>query len=188
MRKYGRCGRRLSGQPKRSTTICVAIEMIGMTDQPSVRRIYLDSNAFIYAVEGVDEISNQLHSLFAALAQRGLPACTSELTLAEVLPKANVVQRRSYFTLILHSGLFDLLPVTREVLIETADYRKHLVRPSFEAQGVMPKLPDAVHVVTAIRAECSTFVSLDRGLKLPVGMDRVGREEGQLARLVQEIS
>ena len=159
-----------------------------MTDQPSDRRIYLDSNAFIYAIEGVDEISAQLHSLFSALRQRAQPACTSEFTLAEVLPKANVVQRRSYFALILHSGLFDLLPVTRDILIETADYRKRLARPSFEARGSMAKLPDAVHVVIAIRASCNTFVSFDRGLRLPVGMDRVGREEGRLAKLVQEIS
>jgi hypothetical protein len=109
--------------------------MNGMTDPQHGRRIYFDANAFIYAIEGVDEISIQLHSLFAALRHQAGSACTSEFTLAEVLPKANVVQRRSYFTLILHSGLFDLLPVTREILIETADYRKSRVRPFLRSAG-----------------------------------------------------
>jgi predicted nucleic acid-binding protein len=162
--------------------------MNGMTERQQDRRVYFDANAFIYAIEGVDEVSSLLHSLFAVLRHRAGSACTSEFTLAEVLPKANVVQRRSYFALILHSGLFDVLPVTRDILIETADYRKHLERPSSEARGVMPKLPDAIHVVTAIRAGCNTLVSFDRGLKLPVELDRVGREEGRLLHLVQELS
>jgi len=152
------------------------------------RRIYFDSNAFIYAIEGVDEIAALLHSLFAALRHQARLACTSEFTLAEVLPRANTVQRQSYFTLILHSGLFDLLPVTRDILVETADYRKSLARPSIDARGSMPKLPDAVHVVTAVRAGCNTFVSFDRGLKLPAGLDRVGNEEDHLLQLVRDMS
>ena len=158
-----------------------------MTDRPRNRRVYLDANAFIYAVEGVDEISVLLHSLFAALRHQAKSACTSELTLAEVLPKANDVQRRSYLTLILHSGLFDLLPVTRDILIGTADYRKNST-PPFDVRGSMPKLPDAIHVVTALHAGCNTLVSFDRGLKLPIGLDRVGREEGHLLQLVQDMS
>jgi predicted nucleic acid-binding protein len=158
-------------------TTYVVIEINGMTELPHNRRIYFDSNAFIYAIEGVDEVAALLHSLFAALRRQSSLACTSEFTLAEVLPKANVVQR----------GMFDLLPVTRDILIETADYRSR-VRPSLESKGSMPKLPDAIHVVTAIRAGCNTFVSFDRGLKLPVGLDRVGEEDGRLLQLVQGMS
>lgn len=159
-----------------------------MIDRRHSRRIYFDANAFIYAIEGVDEISVLLHSLFATLRHQARSARTSGFTLAEVLPKANLVQRRSYFTLILHSGLFDLLPVTRDILIETADYRKNLARPPFDARRSMPKLPDAIHVITAVHGGCDTFVSFDRGLKLPVGLDRVGLEDGHLAQLVQDLS
>jgi predicted nucleic acid-binding protein len=162
--------------------------MNGMTDRQHGRRIYFDANAFIYAIEGVDEISIQIRSLFTALGRQASAACTSEFTLAEVLAKANSVQRRSYFALILHSGLFDLIPVTREILIETADYRRNQVRPSFDKRGAMPKLPDAIHVVIAIRAGCNTFVSFDLGLKLPVEIDRVGRDGDRLLQLVQDIS
>jgi predicted nucleic acid-binding protein len=162
--------------------------MNGMIEGQQNRRIYFDANAFIYAIEGVDEVAALLHSLFAALRHRAGLACTSELTLAEVLPKANVVQRRNYFTLILHSGLFDLLPVTRDILIETAEYRKSRARPSIDARGSLPKLPDAVHVVTAIHAGCNTFVSFDRGLRLPAGLDRVGSEGDRLPQLVRDLS
>ncbi|ABE40754.1 PilT protein-like [Rhodopseudomonas palustris BisB5] len=161
--------------------------MRGMTNQQAPQRIYFDANALIYAIEGVDEVARDLHSLFGVLRQRAKMACTSEFTLAEVLPKANGVQRRSYFTLMLHSGVLDLLPVTREILIETADYRKFLARPSFDLQRSMPKLPDAIHIVTAVNAKCDTFVSFDRGLKLPEGLSRVGREDGRLLQLIQDM-
>jgi predicted nucleic acid-binding protein len=78
-------------------------ETHGMTERRTNRRIYFDANAFIYAVEGVDEISVLLRSLFEALRRQASYACTSEFTLAEVLPKT--FQRRNYLTLILHSGL-----------------------------------------------------------------------------------
>jgi predicted nucleic acid-binding protein len=159
-----------------------------MTERQPSRRIYFDANAFIYAIEGEDGIASLLNRLFAVLRLQPGPAYTSELTLAEVLPKANVVQRRSYFTLILHSGLFDLLPVSRDISIETADYRKGRVRRSPEAMDIMPKLADAIHVVSAIKAGCDTFISFDRGLKLPIGLDRIGREAGRLLELVQELS
>jgi predicted nucleic acid-binding protein len=166
----------------------VGIEINGMTDPQNARKIYLDSNAFIYAIESTDDMAAVLHSLFGALRRQASVACTSEFTLAEILPKANAAQRRSYFTLILHSGLFNLMPVTRDILIETAEYRKFLMRPTFDTKRSMPKLPDAIHVVTAVKAECNTFISFDRGLKLPSGLDRVGREDGRLLKLVQELS
>jgi predicted nucleic acid-binding protein len=45
----------------------------------------------------------------------------------------------------------------------------------------MPKLPDAIHVVTAVQSGCQAFVSRDKGIKLPntmrlVKADRVGIE------------
>lgn len=154
-----------------------------MTDQQQKRRVYLDSNAFIYAIESSDEIATVLHSLFGILRRRALPAYTSEFTLAEILTRANAAQRRSYFTLILHSGLFALIPVTRDILIKTADYRT-----SVDQKHAMPKLPDAIHVVTAAKAGCDTFISFDRGLRLPAGLDRFGREDGRLLHLIQDLS
>jgi hypothetical protein len=55
-----------------------------MTDAPN-RRVYVDSNVLIYAVEGVPETAGPAKKLIAFLrAQKGL-MFTSEITLAEVL-------------------------------------------------------------------------------------------------------
>jgi predicted nucleic acid-binding protein len=160
-----------------------------MTEGSASSRLYFDANVFIYAVEGSDDIAGTLRTLFGLLSGRDNLAVTSELTLAEVLPKAGPIRRRNYLELILYSGLFDLHPVTRDVLMETADYRR-VARASNSdihgSQAAMPKLPDAIHVVTAIRAGCARVLSFDRTLKLPEGMHRVTRDG--LPQLIEELS
>ena len=150
--------------------------MNGMTDKDTVPRFYLDANVFIYAIEGNSDVADPLLQLFDRLrAGRGI-GITSELTLAEVLPKRSSVQRRNYINMIVWSRIFDLHPVSRDILIETAEYREY---------AGMPKLPDAIHVVTAIRAECQTVLSADLRLKLPVGYSVISPEAENLARLIE---
>jgi predicted nucleic acid-binding protein len=160
-----------------------------MTEGGALSKLYFDANVFIYAVEGSDDIAGSLRTLFASLSNSLNLAVTSELTLAEVLPKADPVRRRNYLELILHGGLFDLHPVTRDVLMETVDYRRiaSVSKPdASKPYASMPKLPDAIHVVTAVRAGCGRMLSFDRGLRLPEGMNRVTRDE--LPQLIEELS
>jgi len=149
-----------------------------MTDSDAVPRLYLDANVFIYAVEGNADVADPLLQLFDLFrAGRGI-GVTSELTLAEVLPKTSSMQRRSYLNMIVWSRIFDLRPVSQDILIETAEYRE---------RAGMPKLPDAIHVVTAIRAECRTVLSADLRLKLPVGYSVISPGAENLTRLIEEM-
>ena len=160
-----------------------------MTEKSVSSKLYFDANVFIYAVEGSDDIAGRLRTLFELLSSNLNLAVTSELTLAEVLPKADPIRRRNYLELILYSGLFDLYPVTRDVLMETADYRRiaGVSRPdASKPYASMPKLPDAIHVVTAVRAGCGSMLSFDRALKLPEGMRRLTRDG--LPQLIEELS
>jgi predicted nucleic acid-binding protein len=142
-------------------------------------RLYLDANVFIYAIEGSTDISNPLRELFDLFRSRRGIGVTSELTLAEVLPRAGGVQRRSYLDLILWSRIFDLHPISRDILIETAEYRR---------TARMPKLPDAIHVVTAIRAGCRTILSADSRLRLPEGYAAFVPNRENLSRLIRDLS
>jgi predicted nucleic acid-binding protein len=155
--------------------ICVVSEMSGMTEV----RIYFDANVFIYAIEGKPDIAEPIQRLFDLFRQNRGSGVTSELTLAEVLAKATTMQRRMYLDLIVWSRVFELQPVTRDILIETADYRR-IAR--------MPKLPDAVHVVTAIRAGCRTIRSADSRLRLPEGYAAFLPDSANISRLVRELS
>jgi len=150
-----------------------------MTETDEVARLYLDANVFIYAIEGNADIAEPLRRLFDLFrANRGI-GVTSELTLAEVLPRASNVQRRSYLDMIVWSRIFDLRPVSREILIETAQYRQ---------MAGMPKLPDAIHAVTAIRAGCRMVISADSRLKLPDGYSVLPPVADNLSRLIRELS
>src|SRR5260370_31013071 len=99
--------------------------MSGMTETSASSKLCFDANVFIYAVEGSDDIAGRLRTLFELLSSNLNLAVTSELTLAEVLPKADPIRRRNYLELILYRGFFDLYPVTRDVFLENADYRRN---------------------------------------------------------------
>lgn len=149
--------------------------------------IYLDTNVFIKAVEGLDEAAAPAKILIQALRDRrsGI-AATSEITFAEVLAPAKRpdalplhTKRRAYLDLLLWSGFVALIPVNRDILIETAALR---------ATGRF-KLPDAIHLVSAIRARCRFFVSADRDFdKMPEGMERVNCNHNDLPRLLKALS
>lgn len=150
-----------------------------MIEPNGTSRIYLDTNIFIYAIQGDEQIFGPLQGLFDLLRMKKGIAVTSELTLAEVLPGARDVDRRNYLNLIVWSGIFDLRAVSRDILMETADYRK--------AAG-MPKLPDAIHAVTAIRAGCHKILSSDRRLRLPAGYSVISPEPANLDALIRELA
>jgi len=154
-----------------------------MTESPS-SLIYLDTNVFIKAVEGLDEAAAPAKTLIKALRhQRSGIAATSGDHVAEVLapPKrsdalALHMKRRAYLDLLLWSGFVALIPVSRDILI------------ALRAMGRF-KLPDAVHLVSAIRARCRFFVSADRDFdKMPEGMERVNCDHDDLPRLLEGLS
>jgi len=149
--------------------------------------VYLDTNVFIKAVEGTDEAAAPAKRLIETLRrQRASVAATSEITFAEVLasPKRPdalplQVKRRAYLDLLVWSAFITLIPVSRDVLIETADL----------STVARPKLPDAIHLVSAIRSGCRFFVSTDKDFdKLPQGMERITPDEDGLSRLIKELS
>jgi predicted nucleic acid-binding protein len=145
-------------------------ETNGMSEGGFGPRVYLDTNVFIRAFETSPEEVSEFKNAFAFMKDTSMHrsrklAVTSELTLAELLPPKwtnggtpvapSTVERRFYLNLIVWSGFIELRPVSRTILIETADLRKH----------ARVKLPDAIHIVTAIEARCAYFMSGDRGTR-----------------------
>jgi predicted nucleic acid-binding protein len=166
--------------------ICAVSGMSGMTEPPA-SIIYLDTNVFIKAVEGTDEAAAPAKRLIATLRrQRAGIAATSEITFAEVLasPKRSDalplhIKRRAYLDLLVWGAFITLIPVNRDILIETADL----------STVARFKLPDAVHLVSARRSGCRFFVSADKDFdKLPHGMERIDPDENGLSRLMKQLS
>jgi len=148
--------------------------------------IYIDTNIFVYAVEGVAETAAPSKKLIEALRRRHGAAITSEITLAELLaptrrPDAlpTQVKRSVYLDLVVESGIFDLVPVRRDILIQTADIRI----------GRKIKLPDAIHLATAVHAGCGFFVCEDDDFRsLPGEMRRVRPTMRDIDGLLRDIA
>lgn len=125
------------------------------------RRVYLDSNIFIYAVEGVPAVAEAVGELLDLIDAAATAAATSELTLAEVLVKPLESNRddiaRIYEDLLQSSPGLTVVPIDRSILVAAARLRAQLTL----------RLSDAIHVATAVAADCELFVSNDRKVKLP---------------------
>jgi predicted nucleic acid-binding protein len=157
-----------------------------MTDGLIDHTIYLETNFFIKAVEGVPEVADPPKKLIEILRTKPKLAITSEITFAETLapprrPDALPVhvKRRAYLDLLLWSGFITLIPVSRDILIETADLRA----------VVRMKLPDAIHLVSAVRGRCRYVVSSDGDFdRLPEGMARVMPDAEGIDNLLKAIA
>lgn len=123
-------------------------------------RLYLDSNIFIYAFEGR---SGELRDAASLLVRRVFagenPGCTSVLTRAEVLVHP-LGQRQTeladrYRRLLSANGPIDIERVAPRIADLAAELR---------ADYASLKLPDALHLATAIQSDCGAFITADKRL------------------------
>ena len=121
-------------------------------------RLYLDANVFIYSIEGFAPYDAFLRDLFALVEDRTIRAATSEITIAEVmvlpLRQSNPRLIAIYEELLAADGPIDVLPISRAILLQSAEVR---ARSS-------SKLIDAIHIATAIEARSDILISDDRRL------------------------
>ncbi len=124
-------------------------------------KLYLDTNIFIYLVEGHPTYAQPLMELFERLELDAIQAVTSELSIAEVLVKPI---RDNQPTLVeVYKKLLDpeskirTLPIDRATLMSSAETRARFGGRAF----------DAIHVATAVLARCSCFITNDEGIRGP---------------------
>jgi predicted nucleic acid-binding protein len=137
---------------------------MGKLSVPAGARIYLDANILIHLVEGYPAKHRELDLLLQRIENADVRAVTSELSLAEVLVKPHMENNARlidlYEGLLVSSPQLEVVPVTRQVLRQSAMLRA--------ASGT--KLPDAIHVATALDAGCGHFLSEDDRVQVPPTM------------------
>ena len=125
------------------------------------KRVYLDANVFIYALEAYAPFVSPITELFESLDRGEIHAVTSELTLAETLVKPlldqNLARQNAYEQAIQTSTGLEAIPVRREILRDAAKLRAQ----------INIRLPDAIHMATAKQNGCTIFLTNDRKLKCP---------------------
>ncbi|NJL08409.1 MAG: PIN domain-containing protein [Methylacidiphilales bacterium] len=133
-----------------------------MIDIPTPCRAYVDTNAFIEMFERHDTAAaGHLVTFFVEVSPERLVRYTSEFTLAELwvrpakMRDEELIDRYDGFV---RSGpLIEVIPVDRGVLYSAALTR---------AEHPGTKLPDAIHIATALRQGCDVFVTGDKEIRL----------------------
>ena len=134
---------------------------MGILSRIAGRKTYLDTNVFIYTLEGFPGIEDALKELFKAIDAGAVQTVSSELSLAEVLIKPiqnkNVQHQAIYEAAIRSRKRLEVVPVSRSVLLEAARLRGTTnLRP-----------PDTIHAATATLSGCTGFFSNDGRIKRP---------------------
>jgi len=124
---------------------------VGILDALQGRRTYLDTNVFIYALEGFAPFVEHLSILFAAIEQGEVSCVTSQLTPAELLVRlfrdGDSAKETACRQAIQNRRGLAVIPVSLEVLIEAARRRA--------AENL--RIPDAIHLATAIAGGAVCF-------------------------------
>ncbi len=141
---------------------------MGLRDKLRDKRVYFDSNIFIYLMEGFASLAHDLNDIRDSIAHGESSICTSELTLCEVLVPAfranNTRLLALYRQFIEDSGAFELVPTTRETYVRASLFRAQLNL----------KTPDAIHMASAIQSGCTAFLTNDKSLKAPKDIEVIG--------------
>lgn len=124
-------------------------------------RVYIDANVFIYAVEGFKKYAKLCPEILQSIEDMKIQAVTSELTLAEVLVKPLQQEKPDvvaiYEDLIQSQFRLDVVPISRDILVTAA---KHRAITSC-------RLPDAIHIATAIVKNSAILLTADKSMKAP---------------------
>lgn len=141
----------------------------------SGKRVYLDTNVFIYGIEP-SEYTQHLFvvvtGLFELAMNQQISAMTSELSLAEVLVgayKASSSLVNLYENLIINRPELAVYPVDREVLRYAAQLRSQ--------QKIA--LADALHLATALHHQADIFITHDKGIYSPAILTKLTLEDLQ---------
>ena len=117
--------------------------------------VYLDTNIVIYAVEGLPTYIDQIRALMTAVNACEIIGVTSELTLAETLVKPFKDQQpalqQAYKIFLTPTPALEVAPISRAILEDACQLRA----------TTKLKLPDAIHMATALRHQCDSFLTND---------------------------
>jgi predicted nucleic acid-binding protein len=130
-----------------------------MNDIVTASRVYIDTNIFIFYIEGSDKFFPSVKGFFEHLGMVGASIVTSEITVAECLYKPCQREDQNlidiYEEFFEKSGMIELFPLDGPLTKQAALHGGQL----------RLKLIDSIHYESALQAGCDFFVSADTRFK-----------------------
>lgn len=127
------------------------------------RRIALDTNMFVYALEDKGKLGDEARKLLQEIKAKKFIACTSVITIHEVLTgvykKGMAEKVQDYVLAITGDGLIKVVEFTQQIALSSAQIRAKY--------GL--KTPDAIQIASAISVEASTFFTGDKRIPRKIG-------------------
>ena len=126
--------------------------------------VYVDSNILIYTVDGAPDLKAAAQLAVTSHLIRGDRLFSSELALGECLRGAGphlTASLRAFADMFDDKAFLTAATVTRPVIVRAAQLGNELNL----------KLIDAIHVATAEALSCSVFLTNDRGIRAPAGIE-----------------
>jgi predicted nucleic acid-binding protein len=124
-----------------------------------VQRLYIEAAPLIYYVEENPDYVARMDAIVDAIEHLSIEAVSSVITLTEVLAQpiklGNAKLDQEYRDILLNSEGYSLLAITAQIAESAADLRARYNL----------RTPDALHVATALDAECDAFLTNDKGIK-----------------------
>jgi predicted nucleic acid-binding protein len=119
------------------------------------QKVYLDTNIFIYGLEAIEPWARLVQDIYVSLEAGEWHAVTSSLSIAECLVKPLKLERAdmvlAYRAALSQSAYLQISPLSDEILVDAAR-----LRATYNL-----KLPDAVHMATALKEGCTTMLTND---------------------------
>lgn len=136
----------------------------------NISRVYLDTNIFIYLLEGEARFADPVAEIFAEADARGITLVTSDFAVCECLVGAYrrddpelIAQYEAFFAEA--AQVFEILPAQSDILARAPQL----------AGALRLKILDSLHVASALIAGCDGFLSNDAGIPSIKGqLERIG--------------
>ena len=132
-------------------------------------RVYVDSNVLIYYVDGSPRFKSPAENILKAFVQRGRKLLSSEITVGECLrgvPRDARDVSDVFLSILGNENFITLEPVTLPLIKRAAALGAEL-----NMKLIDMKFIDAIHVATAEASQCSVFLTNDRGIRAPAGIE-----------------
>ena len=140
---------------------------MAIVDQIRGKRVYFDTNVFIYIFEGSPEYQNIVKPIIELAELDEIAIYTNEITLGELLVSPFKNRQNSiadtYIQALNNPDFVTLTPTSQHIHVEAARVRA--------VNGM--KYPDAVHIASAIDSDCDVFLTNDRKIRAVSGLKMV---------------